>query len=274
MDRNHRAVADTGLLVAAVRARESARPDRLFDDPFAQRLAGERGREMLAAALAGAGEQSTAQIVVRTRFWDRALLAAAAADAHQVVILAAGMDARAYRLGWPDGTTVYELDQSAVIEAKDEVLAGEAPRCRRSAIGVDLADDWPAALLASGFDPATPSVWLMEGLLQYLAEPAVEVLFDRVDALSAAGSVLLYEVVGAVLLQSPEMAGLLASMAESGSPWLFGTDDPGTLAESRGWSATVTDIAAPGNAYGRWFAPAVPLDVADVPRGYFIRAVK
>ena len=77
MDRNHRAVADTGLLVAAVRARESARPDRLFDDPFAQRLAGERGREMLAAALAGAGEQSTAQIVVRTRFWDRALLAAA-----------------------------------------------------------------------------------------------------------------------------------------------------------------------------------------------------
>ena len=63
---------------------------------------------MLAAALAGAGEQSTAQIVVRTRFWDRALLAAAAADAHQVVILAAGMDARAYRLGWPDGTTVYE----------------------------------------------------------------------------------------------------------------------------------------------------------------------
>ena len=92
------------------------------------------------------------QIVVRTRFLDDALLRAVG-TAQQVVIVAAGMDARAYRLAWPDGITVYELDQPAVIAAKEDVLADDEPRCRRVAIGVDLADDWPAALTAAGFDP-------------------------------------------------------------------------------------------------------------------------
>ena len=105
-----KAVANTGLLVAAIRAKESAREDRLFTDPFADKLAGETGKELLAAAITGSGEQSTAQIVVRTRFFDDALLRLAQL-AKQVVILAAGMDARAYRLDWPDGTTVYEVDQ-------------------------------------------------------------------------------------------------------------------------------------------------------------------
>ena len=99
-------------------------------------------------------------------------------------------------------------------------------------------------------------------------------LFARVDALSAPGSVLLYEVVGTALLESPFMAPVLESMAAQGSPWLFGSDTPGELAERHGWSAAVTDIAVPGNAWGRWFAPAVPMDVAGVPRGYFIEAVK
>jgi methyltransferase (TIGR00027 family) len=120
----------------------------LFRDPFAERLAGERCRELLAAALASAGEQATTQIVVRTRFWDEALLDAAG-KAAQVVILAAGMDARAYRLGWPDGTAVYELDQPQVIAAKSGLLAGEQPRCRRVPVGVDLADDWPTAIRSS-----------------------------------------------------------------------------------------------------------------------------
>ena len=110
-----------------------------------------------------------AQIVVRTRFLDDALLRAVR-TAHQVVIVAAGMDARAYRLAWPDGAVVYELDQPAVIAAKNDVLADDDPRCRRVAVGVDLADDWPTALTESGFDPNAPTVWLIEGLLQYLDE--------------------------------------------------------------------------------------------------------
>ncbi|MEE2851063.1 MAG: SAM-dependent methyltransferase [Actinomycetota bacterium] len=267
------AVADTGLLVAAIRAHETARDDRLFADPFAERLAGDRGRELLAAALTETGERSTVQIVVRTRFWDEALLRAAQ-KARQIVILAAGMDARAYRLSWPDGTVVYELDQPEVLSAKASLLAGDPPRCRRVPVSVDLADDWPAAISSAGLDSSAPTVWLIEGLLQYLDTTAVDALFDRVDALAAPGSVLLYDVVGKTLLESAAMAPLLESMARSGAPWLFGTDEPGRLAQRLGWSATVTDVGEPGNRYGRWYAPAAPMDAATAHRGYFVEATK
>lgn len=272
MDRNHAAVADTGLLVAAIRAHETTREDRLFSDPFAERLAGDRGRALLSAAAAG-GERSTAQIVVRTRFWDEALLRAAR-RVRQIVILAAGMDARAHRLPWPEGTAVYELDQPAVLSAKADLLAGERPRCRRVPVGVDLADDWPSAIRSAGLDPSAPAAWLIEGLLQYLDEAEVGALFDRVDALSAPGSVLLYDVVGKTLLESAAMAPVVESMARSGAPWLFGTDEPGRLSQRLGWSAAVTDVAEAGNRYGRWYEPAVPMEVADVPGGYFVEATK
>lgn len=267
------AVADTGVLVAAIRAEETRRPDRLFDDPFAERLAGESGRRMLAEAVATSGDKSTLQIVVRTRFWDEALLNAVP-PVSQVVIVAAGLDARAYRLPWPDGTTVFELDQPAVIAAKAAALAGDEPRCLRVAIGVDLTTDWTDTLRSNGFDPELPAVWLMEGLLQYLDEGAVHTLFERVDALSAPGSVLLYDIVGKTLLDSVMLAPVLEQMSRNGAPWLFGTDTPEQLCEQLGWSAAVTDVAAPGNEWNRWFAPAVPLDVPGVPRGYFVTATK
>jgi methyltransferase (TIGR00027 family) len=269
MYRTREAVASTGNLVAAIRAKESARDDALFTDPFADKLAGEDGRRMLDAAIANSGEQSTWQIVVRTRFWDEALLRAGLT---QVVILAAGMDARAYRLPWPERTAVYEVDQPVVVAAKAELLAGDEPRCRRVPLGIDLAEDWPAALAAAGFDAAAPSVWLIEGLLQYLDESAVRALFARVDALSAPGSVLLYDVVGKTLLEAPSMAPLLQSMAQQGSPWLFGTDEPGELVERFGWSAVVTDVAGPGNRWNRWFPWVTAAAGPDVPRGYFVEA--
>lgn len=268
-----RAVADTGVLVAAIRAEENLRPDRLFDDPFAQKLAGEHGQRMLADAVAASGDKSTLQIVVRTRFWDEALLDAVP-PITQVVILAAGLDARAYRLPWPDGTTVFELDQPAVIAAKAEALTGDEPRCRRVAIGVDLTTEWTDTLSANGFDPTQPSAWLMEGLLQYLDEAAVHTVFERVDALSAPGSVLLYDIVGKILLDSVMLTAVREQMERNGAPWLFGTDEPGRLCERLGWSAVVTDVAEPGNEWNRWFAPAVPLDIPGVPRGYFVTATK
>ncbi|CAM5705373.1 SAM-dependent methyltransferase [Mycolicibacterium aubagnense] len=266
-------MANTGLLVAAIRADESRRPDRLFTDPFAERLAGETGRRLLAEAVAEAGDRPTHQIVVRTRFWDEALLRAAQ-SVRQVVILAAGMDARAFRLPWPAGTTVYELDQPEVIAAKAAALDRERPLCTRVALGVDLIGDWAHALRSNRFDEQQPTVWLIEGLLQYLDEAAVRTVFERVDALSAAGSELLYDVVGKTLLDAQLLAAVRQSMARNGAPWLFGTDQPGELAERHGWSAVVTDVAVPGNEWGRWFAPAVPMDVPDVPRGYFVEATK
>lgn len=272
MESSRDAVADTGLLVAAIRARESTRDDRLFTDPFADKLAGEAGHRILDAAIAASGDRTTMQIVVRTRFWDDALLAATA-TCRQVVLVAAGMDARAYRLDWPPGTTVFELDQPGVIATKNARLAGDTPRCTRVPIGIDLADDWPNALTAAGFDATAPAVWLTEGLLMYLDEQAVLRLFERIDALSASGSVLCYDVVGKSLLQAPFMADLLAAMAANGAPWLFGTDDPATLVSQR-WSAEVTDIAEPGNRWNRWYAPVTPADVVDAPRGYFVVATR
>lgn len=265
------AVAGTGLLVAAIRARESTREDRLFADPFADRLAGEAGHRILDAALATSGERTTMQIVVRTRFWDDALLDAAS-SCRQIVLVAAGMDARAYRLRWPTDTTVFELDKPSVMDSKDALLATDTPQCTRVPLGVDLAEDWPTALCSAGFDATTPTAWLIEGLLQYLHEDAVHQLFARIGALSAPGSVLCYDVVGKSLLDAPFMAELLKSMADNGAPWLFGTDDPAALVP--GWSATVTDVAEPGNRWDRWYAPVMPASEPDVPRGYFVVASK
>jgi methyltransferase (TIGR00027 family) len=118
----------------------------------------------------------------------------------QVVILAAGMQSRAYRLPWAAGTTVYEVDQPQVIAIKNEALAGEQPRSRRVAVGIDLANDWPKALQSQGFNPSSKTVWLAEGLLQYIAAPAVDTLFARIDTLTAPGSVLMYDLVGETLL--------------------------------------------------------------------------
>lgn len=273
MDSTREAVAATGLLAAAVRAEESARHERLFTDAFAERLAGDDGRQLLADFVAATG-QAPAEIIIRTRFFDEALLAAQDGGVSQVVIVAAGMDARAYRLAWHAGTTVYEVDQPQVIAAKDERLDGARPRCRRVAVGVDLADDWPKALRSNGFDPSVRTAWLVEGLLQYIDASAVDTLFARIDALSAPGSVVLYNVVGKALLESPILQSTREFMRGLGAPWVFGTDASAALVEDRGWTAVVTDIAEIGNRWHRWEHPVVPPDVPGVPRGYFVTATK
>jgi methyltransferase (TIGR00027 family) len=270
MDNTKHAVAATGLLVAAMRAEESLRADALFRDPFAERLAGDDGRQLLADATAATGRASAA-IVVRTRLYDEALQRGGQA---QAVILAAGMDARSYRLPWRHGVTVFEVDQPHVIALKDERLAGERPRCRRVAVGVDLADDWPEVLRSQGFNASQPTMWTVEGLLQYLEAPDVERLFARIDALSAPGSVLLYDVVGTALLQAPFSAATLAYMEKLGAPWVFSSDTPAALVEDRGWTAAVTDMAVPGHTWKRWAHPPVPADVPNAPRGYFVEAIK
>jgi methyltransferase (TIGR00027 family) len=273
MESTRQAVAATGLLVAAMRADESARPDPLFVDPFAERLAGAAGRQLLTEA-AKDTEGSSGQIVIRTRFWDEALLRAEADGVSQVVILAAGMDARAYRLPWQAATTIYEVDQPQVISAKGELLAAERLRCRRVAVGIDLADDWPNALTSQGFSSGEKTVWLIEGLLQYLEAAAVDTLFARTDALSAPGSRLLYDIVGAALMEAPFLQPTLEFMRQLGAPWVFSTDTPAALVEGRGWTASVTDVAEPGTRWHRWPHPVVPLTVPGVPRGYFVEATK
>ncbi|QWF83763.1 class I SAM-dependent methyltransferase [Amycolatopsis sp. CA-230715] len=259
-------VALTGRLTAALRAEETDRPDALFTDPYAAKLAGDSGK----ALLAGLGENQT--IAVRTRHFDDQLAGElAGGDRRQLVIVAAGMDARAYRLDLAEDTRVFELDREDVLRVKEE-LVDAAPRVARTPVGVDLAGDWAPALLEAGFDPARPSCWLAEGLTQYLSPPDVLGLLDRITALSAPGSTLLIDMVGQSFLDSPMMKPMLDWFADRDAPWIFGTDRPEDLLAERGWRSEVTLISEISSALGRWPFPVVPRETPGVPQGYFVRA--
>lgn len=266
-------VGITALLTAALRAEETKRADRLFEDPFADRLTGDDGRAAVEAYRTKFG-QIIPIIEVRTRFFDDALLRAQAAGARQFVFIAAGMDSRAYRFAWAPGVLLFELDQPEMIAEKAARLADAAPRCDRRPIAVNLAQDWSAALEAAGFDRTLPTTWLVEGLLQYLEPQFVEPLFGRIDALSAPGSTLLYDVIGESMLHAPQLATTKQYMSELGAPWLYGSDDPKGLVTRRGWTATDADPSVLGNAWKRWPHPPAPANIPGIPRGYFLEAHK
>lgn len=200
-------VGTTATMVAVGRALASREPDALIDDPFAAPLVRAVGIDFFNRLLDGELEPTVAEdanatarpmtevMAVRTRFFDDFFLQAAAAGIRQAVILAAGLDARAYRLAWPDGTVVYEIDQPEVIEFKTRTLTdlGAEPTADRRTVAIDLRDDWPAALRRSGFDETKPTAWSAEGLLVYLPPEAQDRLFDDITALSAPGSRLATE---------------------------------------------------------------------------------
>jgi methyltransferase (TIGR00027 family) len=195
-------VGATATAVAARRAMASKGPNPLIDDPFAEPLVNAVGVEAFIRMMNGEIELAeddpafTPQrlgegMAVRTRFFDSFFLGAVGeAGLRQAVILAAGLDTRAYRLAWPAETVIFEVDQPRVIEFKTRTLAGLGadPAAGHRAVGVDLRDDWPAALRNSGFDPTRPTAWIAEGLLAYLPPDAQDRLFDNITALSAAGS--------------------------------------------------------------------------------------
>lgn len=255
-------VATTSRITAAIRAAESARPDRLFDDPYADTLAGDVGRAI--AARIDSGDV----IPVRTRFVDDGLRAAVDDGVRQVVLVAAGMDTRAWRVPLPDGCTVFEVDRPALLELKDVLLTGESPAAHRVPVPADLTADWTTALAGAGHDPARPTCWIVEGLLQYLPEPAVRTLLGTVTGRSAPGSHLLVDLVGARLLASQQMRPILDSMAAAGSPWVFGTDDPDSLLAPHGWRGGVRLLDDVADDLGRGPSSADP---SDAP-GYLVHA--
>jgi methyltransferase (TIGR00027 family) len=194
-------VGATALSVAAARAVETATADPLIRDPFAYLLVSTAGQPWarLASDLEWIGDDehgrrahrlSCDYQAVRTHYFDSYFAEAAAAGLRQVVILAAGLDSRAFRLDWPVGTTVYEIDQPQVVTYKTTTLssAGAVPTADRRTVAVDLRDDWAAALTAAGFDRGEPTAWLAEGLLPYLPAEAQDRLFELLTALSAPGS--------------------------------------------------------------------------------------
>jgi methyltransferase (TIGR00027 family) len=198
-------VGTTAVMVAAARAAETEEPDPLIRDPYAKLLVSEAGtgvwENMLDGSLIAKVEEFDPEAAaifrhmrsyqaVRTHFFDARFADAMAAGIRQVVILASGLDSRAYRLDWPAGTTVYEIDQPKVLAYKSARLAasGATPSADRHEVPIDLRQDWPAALVAEGFDPKAPTAWLAEGLLMYLPADAQDRLFTQISELSAPGS--------------------------------------------------------------------------------------
>jgi len=204
-------VGATATMVAAARALATEDADPIINDPFAAPLVRAVGIDFFTRVIDGkinptlegsAGETvdgelqtETDSLAVRTRFFDDFFIDATAAGIGQVVILAAGLDARAYRLAWPPGTVVYEVDQPEVIKFKTDTMAalGAPPTTERRTVSIDLREDWPTALRDSGFDDTKPAAWSAEGLLMYLPPEAQDRLFDHITALSAPGSQLATE---------------------------------------------------------------------------------
>lgn len=186
--------------MATARALEAQKPDPLAVDPYAEvfcRAVGGLATDVLDGKVpdhplksADFGEHFVTFQGARTRYFDEYFRRAADAGVRQVVVLAAGLDSRAYRLDWPAATTIFELDQPQVLDFKRKVLTahGDQPRAQRREIAVDLRDDWPQALRDSGFDPVKPSAWIAEGLLVYLPAAAQEQLFTGIDGLIGHGS--------------------------------------------------------------------------------------
>jgi methyltransferase (TIGR00027 family) len=263
-------VGTTATLVATARA--LATRAGLINDPFAEPLVRAVGDDFFTQV--ASGERAISELgddngfalltdlfAARTRYFDNVLTDAGRAGIRQAVILASGLDARPYRLWWPAGTTVYEIDQPGVIEFKNQTLRGLAatPTADRRAVGIDLRREWPEALRRLGFDATKPTVWIAEGLfIGFLAPIAQDRLLDSVTALSAAGSRVAadympnwrrpFSTQEHALAQRWRPYGFHGDMTELTYP-----DEQHDAAESLaalGWKTFVTDLADLFNATG------------------------
>ncbi len=267
-------VGATATLVAAARAAASREPDPLINDPFAEPLVRTVGVDfftrMASGDLPAADDQTamgasrlTDNMAVRTKFFDEFFLAGADAAVRQAVILASGLDARAYRLNWPAGMVVFEIDQPDVIAFKTETLAaqGSAPTCDRRAVAVDLRDDWAAALQDAGFDPQAPTAWSAEGLLGYLPPEAQDRLLDTITELSAPGSRVAIDCAPPMSPDEQDesreqMEAITAHWRDQGLDLDFGDlvylgdrNEPGTYLAAHGWqvsNASVNELLSAG----------------------------
>jgi len=278
-------VGATALGVAAARAADTESDNPLINDPYARIFldtvgdgvwnwygAPELPAEVIEAEpdMPQRMQALVGYFATRTKFFDTSFVDAADAGIRQAVILAAGLDARSWRLPWPDGTTVYELDQDRVLDFKASTLHehGAESRAPRKAVAVDLRQDWPTALRQAGFDPSAPSVWSIEGLLMYLPAAAQDLLFERIQELAAPGSRLAVEGLGPEFAvpelraqRRERMDRVRELMAQAGSPlevpstdelWYFEErDDVGDWLRRHGWDVTATPSDELMASYGR-----------------------
>jgi len=272
-------VGSTALAVAAARAAESARPDRLFDDALAAELVTAAGPEM-ELWLSGQGDLLRQVMgdyfAIRTRFYDDFLIGAAHAGCRQVAVLAAGLDTRSFRLDWPAPVRVFELDRADVFGFKHAVLADREPAGAgaRIAVVADLREDWPAALLGHGFDPGVPTAWLVEGLVVYLTAAEIDAMLGRIGDLSAPGSRLGLEYGSRAMLHSEQTQTALDNDDDDGGALAVlaglwrneSAEEPVAMLARHGWSATGMEAAAAAAEYGRETPLAFDPDIPGTAR--------
>jgi len=262
----------TALWTASARAQESARSDYLFQDPWAASLAGDEGMAWLQKR-----GGNVAAMVIRTHYFDGFLQSAVQEGGiHQVVILAAGLDTRAYRLDWPRGTRLFELERPAVLQQKAQVLANAKaePRCERIAIPADLAGNWTEWLSDGGFDQKQSSVWLLEGILFYLPEAKIMRILEQVSSLSAHDSQLGFDIVNHLTLTSPITQAWIEMQAKAGAPWVGWMDDPENFLNGLGWRPAMTQPGSADAHFGRWTLPVIPVKMPNMPHNWYVTAVK
>ncbi|OBH55846.1 SAM-dependent methyltransferase [Mycobacterium colombiense] len=280
-------VGFTALAVCAARALDAALRPPLANDAFAAGFVAAAGEPNLIAAVDNADMSSAAAfnaqwVGVRTRFFDEFFADAGRSGTRQAVILAAGLDSRAYRLEWPAGHAIFEVDQPRVLEFKQQVLdrRGAVPSTRRVTVATDLRDDWAGELIAAGFDPGQPTAWALEGLLPYLPGAAQDALFDKLHDLSAVGSHIAAEL-GPAPGEVQEFADNVPTISQdTGQPpvaelWY---DDPRTdtkdFLAQRGWLVTGVDLVDKAAAeYGRPFQE-LPVVFDRLMRTKFFTAVR
>lgn len=296
-------VGTTAVMVAAARAAETASADPLISDPYARMLVEGAGggvwglmmdEDWVARAVdidpegAAIFAHMGSYQAVRTRFFDDFFTAAVGAGIRQVVILASGLDSRAYRLNWPAGTTVFEIDQPKVLEYKHSVLSehGVQPTSIRREVAVDLRHDWPKVLREAGFDAATPTAWLAEGLLMYLPADAQDRLFTQITELSAAGSRIAVETAPTQAEERrrqmkerfeiiKEKFGITDSLDVG--ELMYNDPDRADVAEwlgAHGWDSAAVQSAAEMRRLDRWALPDGPDAPADDAFSQFVTATR
>ncbi|MFE9611271.1 class I SAM-dependent methyltransferase [Streptomyces sp. NPDC006012] len=268
------AVSYTAQWTAAARALETERGDQaIFKDRFARALAAPRGFELLEK---NRGSGLIPFIAIRTRYLDESIQQILADnDIRQIVFVAAGMDTRPFRLEWPDGATVYEVDFPGLLEEKRRRLAGlrAQPLVDRTEVAVDLRREWLPELAQAGFDPGRPTLWIVEGLLFFLTPEQATDLLRALGSASAPGSWLGVDFVSQALLRSPFSREFRRNLEEDGTPWLFGTDEPEEYLASIGWKARdVREPGEPSTAHEDWPFQVQPRDRKGPSRSWLVRA--
>lgn len=266
-------VAFTGQMSAAMRAAENARPDRYIKDEHSALLVGE-APPLMEKIIERSPFFPFAQPILRTPVGDGTILKAAGAGVRQVVLLAAGMDTRAFRLALPFDTTVFELDLPEVFEFKDPALAaaGVTPVCDRRVVTADLKGDWTTPLKAAGLRPGRPVAWVIEGIFGYLEQEENDRLLDTLGAMSPAGSMLTFDALHPNFNTAPEMAPMRAGF--DGQPYRLhvALEDPVSWLDGHGWRAEAYREADLADGLCAW-APVPPPRLLETPPvGWYVWA--